>query len=81
MAYILSFSRKMQLHVLFVKPLQGRQILGRNGRFPHDLPLQLAELTVHINSTVNRDAGQHVFFLDFQRVAAGAQKHLHAVAL
>jgi len=44
-------------------------------------PLQLAELTVHINSTVNRDSGQHIFFLDLQRMAAGTQKHLHTAAL
>ena len=76
------FFKKDAAEVLFLqKPLQCRQIPGRNGRFPHDLPLQLAELTVHINSTVNRDPGQHVFFLNFQRMASGTQKHLHAAAL
>ena len=60
---------------------QCRQIPGRDGRFPHDLPVQLAELAVHINSAVNRDPGQHVFFLDFQRMASGTQKHLHTAAL
>ena len=76
------FFKKDAAAVLFLqKLLQGRQIHGGNGRFPHDLTLQLTELAVHINSTVNRDPGQHVFFRDFQRMAAGTQKYLHAAAL